>query len=403
MLKKLISLLLLSTIVNASDTFVALKYGLTSLNQDGVDFNNNSYELDLTINQNYMIFPRFGLAYVDIDEKGETVTGLTQLSLEGLYDIQVASTFSPYLFGGVGYENVSHSRDGFDSQFFLDGGVGVRYPLNDYLNVMSELKGLYMLTGNDQDSELAFYIGIGANLGGIDTTPLDSDGDGVYDSSDRCANTPYGTSVDSTGCPVQVAQTAYISDQDGDSIEDSQDRCPNTPQGTPVDIHGCPVACKTTSVIADEKPRVYDSDGDGIEDRLDKCPHTPRGVRVNSNGCKIQKRVYHKIKTLHIRFEPNSATIPFTAKPKIADLADYIKSHSTSHINVVGYTDTSGNPQKNQLLSLQRARSVKRLLVRYGVPSYKITAIGKGELNPIAPNDTPYGRAQNRRIEVTVK
>ena len=62
----------------------------------------------------------------------------------------------------------------------------------------------------------------------------DSDGDGVPDDQDRCPNTPFGTRVDSFGCPVMV-------DSDGDGVPDDRDRCPNTPAGVQVDSTGCPV------------------------------------------------------------------------------------------------------------------------------------------------------------------
>ncbi|WP_449301153.1 di-heme oxidoredictase family protein [Pseudoalteromonas fenneropenaei] len=61
---------------------------------------------------------------------------------------------------------------------------------------------------------------------------VDSDGDGVADSADICPNTPTGTAVDGSGCPI---------DSDGDGIPDSQDQCANTPTGSAVDSNGCPI------------------------------------------------------------------------------------------------------------------------------------------------------------------
>jgi hypothetical protein len=63
---------------------------------------------------------------------------------------------------------------------------------------------------------------------------MDSDGDGVPDDQDRCPNTPFGTRVDSYGCPM-------VLDSDGDGVPDDRDRCPNTPAGTQVDSNGCPI------------------------------------------------------------------------------------------------------------------------------------------------------------------
>src|ERR1043165_3216679 len=62
--------------------------------------------------------------------------------------------------------------------------------------------------------------------------PADTDKDGVGDGIDKCPNTPPGTQVEATGCPI-------AKDTDGDGVPDPQDRCPNTPAGSRVDQFGC--------------------------------------------------------------------------------------------------------------------------------------------------------------------
>lgn len=71
-------------------------------------------------------------------------------------------------------------------------------------------------------------------------------------------------------------------------------------------------------------------------------------------------------------------------------------------ITVEGYTDARGSEDKNQQLSQKRADAVRRFLVDHGVPSERVTAVGKGESNPVADNDTPEGRAMNRRVEIVI-
>jgi len=79
----------------------------------------------------------------------------------------------------------------------------------------------------------------------IKTKPvIDSDGDGVPDGSDLCANTPQGTLVDPTGCPI------LPNDADNDGVADSNDLCPGTPPGTPVDATGCAIATSLLSATA---------------------------------------------------------------------------------------------------------------------------------------------------------
>ena len=73
---------------------------------------------------------------------------------------------------------------------------------------------------------------------------IDSDGDGVPDGSDLCPNTPQGTLVNPSGCPI------LVSDTDNDGVADSNDLCPGTPPGTPVDVNGCTIVTSLLSATA---------------------------------------------------------------------------------------------------------------------------------------------------------
>jgi OOP family OmpA-OmpF porin len=75
---------------------------------------------------------------------------------------------------------------------------------------------------------------------------------------------------------------------------------------------------------------------------------------------------------------------------------------SLNSITVVGHTDSSGSDEYNQALSERRANSVKDYLVSKGVDGNKIHASGMGEKQPTTSNATKEGRAQNRRVEITV-
>src|SRR6187402_445386 len=69
---------------------------------------------------------------------------------------------------------------------------------------------------------------------------------------------------------------------------------------------------------------------------------------------------------------------------------------------VEGYTDSVGSDATNLKLSKDRAEAVRTYLVSKGVSGDKITSVGKGKANPVASNDTPEGRANNRRVEIVV-
>ncbi len=70
---------------------------------------------------------------------------------------------------------------------------------------------------------------------------------------------------------------------------------------------------------------------------------------------------------------------------------------------ISGYTDSKGDEEKNQVLSLNRAKSVSNHLIKKGINVHQVSTIGYGELKPIADNETKEGRAKNRRIEFTIK
>ena len=71
----------------------------------------------------------------------------------------------------------------------------------------------------------------------------------------------------------------------------------------------------------------------------------------------------------------------------------------TVGMTVTGHTDAQGPDEYNQALSLARAQSVVDYFVANGIDPSRLVANGAGELEPVAPNDTPEGRAQNRRVE----
>lgn len=90
------------------------------------------------------------------------------------------------------------------------------------------------------------------------------------------------------------------------------------------------------------------------------------------------------------------------AKEKLDEVAKALNDQGFKKIIVEGHTDSRGSDSTNETLSLKRAESVRTHLVSKGVPSDKIVATGLGETRPVAPNDTPEGRANNRRVELVV-
>jgi chemotaxis protein MotB len=109
-----------------------------------------------------------------------------------------------------------------------------------------------------------------------------------------------------------------------------------------------------------------------------------------------------------VLFESGQAGLVAGAVPLLDDIATIIQNHSQYRVNIKGHTDnvpiaTSQFPS-NWELSAVRATTVLRYLIDHGVgPPSRLTATGYGDLLPVASNDTPEGRARNRRVEFVLE
>lgn len=199
----------------------------------------------------------------------------------------------------------------------------------------------------------------------------DEDKDGIADSLDACPDV--AGLAQFNGCP----------DTDGDGIIDKEDKCPGV-KGL-ARYNGCPIP---------------DTDNDGINDEEDKCPNVP-GIIAN-NGCpeikdEIKKKAEYAAQRLY--FATGSYKLLDKSFKGLDDVANLLKSDPSLRLTINGYTDNTGNAAKNQVLSENRAASVKNYLVGKGIDESRIKSTGYGVLDPVADNKTAAGRAKNRRVE----
>lgn len=103
-----------------------------------------------------------------------------------------------------------------------------------------------------------------------------------------------------------------------------------------------------------------------------------------------------------IFFDTGKAQLKPGARNTLQKIADVLKADPTIQMSVEGHTDSVGKPEKNLELSEKRANAVRDFLVGAGVPADKISAVGKGEADPVATNKTAAGRQQNRRVELII-
>lgn len=103
-----------------------------------------------------------------------------------------------------------------------------------------------------------------------------------------------------------------------------------------------------------------------------------------------------------VLFEVDKSDLAPEAVTRISKIAAALKSVDIDGAGVEGHTDSTGSDDYNQQLSERRAASVKIEFVKAGMPEANVRAVGKGETQPIAGNDTDEGRAQNRRVVIVV-
>ena len=103
-----------------------------------------------------------------------------------------------------------------------------------------------------------------------------------------------------------------------------------------------------------------------------------------------------------VLFDFDQASLKANSRDSVTTLANYLIKNPDRKVIVEGYTDSKGSASYNQGLSERRANAVKNALVRAGVEPSRIVAQGYGKEYPVADNATSSGRAQNRRVEVTI-
>jgi outer membrane protein OmpA-like peptidoglycan-associated protein len=122
------------------------------------------------------------------------------------------------------------------------------------------------------------------------------------------------------------------------------------------------------------------------------------GVEVQRQGDTIQL-----IMPGNITFATDSADIASSFYNPLNNLATSFRQYNQNSIEIVGHTDSTGNHAYNVGLSQRRAQSVANYLIAQGVDASRLSTRGAGPDQPVASNATADGRAQNRRVEVTLR
>jgi len=336
--------------------------------------------------------------------------------------------------GGVGYsltDNLNYYKLGtaYDAHFNL--GFGFTFVGNGG-NSDSDEDGL----SKSKEKEL-----------GTDPDNADSDNDALTDGEEtiRHNSNPLRSDTDGDGLldgdEVNKYHTSILkSDTDGDGLTDGNeiDKYRTDPLKTDSDGDGLTDGAEVNNYNTD--PNKADTDMDGLKDGAEVNQYHTNALKSDSDGDGLtdgdEVVKYHtdpimldtdgggvndgkeiargtdpknpdddviKLETPMIlegvNFEVNSAILTTESEKTLEKALTTLKNNPDVYVEIRGYTDSKGSVKANEKLSQKRAESVRDWLVNHGADAEKITAIGMGPENPVAPNDTPEGRMKNRRIE----
>lgn len=233
----------------------------------------------------------------------------------------------------------------------------------------------------------------------------DSDGDGLNDGDEvkKYLTKPNNPDTDGDGLKDGAEVTTYMTnplqqDTDGDGLGDGQEVNDFKTNPLKVDTDGDTLGDGDEVVKYKTNPLKADTDNgsvdDGTEVRRGSDPLNPADDVV-----KEEIKVGEVIILEGINFETNSARITADSEERLMKAYNTMMNNPAIEVEISGHTDSRGSNQKNQVLSEQRANSVKEWLVAKGISADRITTVGYGEDKPIAPNDTDENMLKNRRIE----
>ncbi|TDD99837.1 OmpA family protein [Flavobacterium cellulosilyticum] len=352
------------------------------------------------------------------------IDGSVKYSLMSLIKSKV---IDPSLHLGGGYTFFGDNSFGT-----VNGGVGLTFWFSENVGLSLETTvkksfGDRNIMGNISTpvapSHLQHTAGITFQFGGKDT-----DGDGIYDKDDACPEVKglkqFNGCPDTDGdgiidgsdaCPDVFGLAALngCPDTDGDGIADKDDACPDVKglaafKGCP-DTDGDGIADKDDKCPTVAGPKsndgcpVLDADKDGVADKDDDCP-TVAGPASN-RGCpevtvEVLKQLNEYGKT--ILFDSGKSSFKSQSFTVLQSITSILKEYPNTTFMIEGHTDSDGSNELNQTLSQDRAHAVKNYLIENGIAANRLEHTGYGETKPIDTNKTAKGKANNRRVEVSL-
>ncbi len=344
-----------------------------------------------------------------------SITKVPAYSFPTQFDTPEADSWVGFVPAGLGLE-LRLAR-----QVLLDLSYGISYSFSDRINNYE--------IGSPKD---AWYtVGLGLVVTGKGG-PTDTDGDGLTDEQEEnnymtdpenpdtdgdglkdgeevktYGTNPKDPDTDRDGLTDYVEVKTYLTnpvnpDTDGDGLNDGMEVLTTTTNPLNRDTDGDNLSDGDEVNKHKTNPLKKDTDGgsvdDGIEVARGSNPLDPKDD-VKKEEPKEEIKVGEVIILEGINFETNSANITSESETVLMKAYNTMKNNPKIKVEISGHTDDRGTNAKNQVLSENRANSVKSWLAAKGIDGNRITTVGYGEDKPLVPNDSPDNMLKNRRIE----
>jgi len=299
--------------------------------------------------QREIIYGLLGPREQSAASKGDATHGVTGMANLWIDFLKSSSSINPYIGGGVGaidfelkdptYNGARLDKDN-DTVFAWQLGAGVAWALSDRFDLTLDYRYL-----KSDDAQFDLLPGI---AGDVETE---------YESHSAMIGMRFyfaGAKEEAAPAPAPAPEVAVV------PVVETP---PPPPTPPPAPCHG--------------------PDGDKA---------------LNLEGCKTGDTIVLR----GVNFEFNKSSLTINAKTILDQVADALVARPDIKVEVDGHTDAKGSDSYNQQLSEKRAASVMRYLAGKGVEAARMTAVGFGETQPVADNETDEGRELNRRVELKV-
>jgi outer membrane protein OmpA-like peptidoglycan-associated protein len=348
--------------------------------------------------------------------------------------VKTGNTWTGFVPAGVGVQ--FKVGDGIA----LELSAGYNYTLSKDVNAITETKNDAYLSGlagltfiaesPNADPDKDGLTNAEEKQLGTNKKVADSDGDGLNDGDEvkKYKTNPMAVDSDNDGLKdgdeVNVEKTdPNKADTDGDGLSDGDELLKYKTDAVKADTDGDGIKDGEEVTKYKTDPLKADTDGDGIKDGEEVTKYKTDPLKADTDGgtvndmteitrgsnpldpaddvpkVTVQVAVGASIILKGVTFESGKAVLTPSSTDTLDRVYLVLSENPDVTVEIQGYTDNTGKKATNMKLSQDRANAVRTWLVNKGIAADRLTAKGFGPENPIAPNTTKEGKAQNRRIE----